>query len=289
MRNTVEFLTNIFPPRNYANPASLQIVADYICNEFCLAGLHSFYEEFVVDKRKYFNITGSVNFKKKDRIIVCAHYDVCGNLPGADDNASSIAVLIESARLISKIAHEIDFRVDFVALSLEEPPFFGTENMGSYIYAKNLFDAKANVEIVINLEMVGYFTNEPKSQSYPFAWMSFIYPSVGDFLAIVSNPDSKKAAREATVIFKNNIRTIHSSLPKLLQNVVQSDNINFWRFGFKSIMLTDTAYYRNKNYHTKYDTIDTLDFENMQNIANGLSEYISVLKKINIKDNFSKI
>lgn len=279
MRNTVKFLTNIFPPRNYANPVSLEIVADYIRYEFYLADLETSYENFIVNNIEYCNVIGSVNSNKKNRIIICAHYDVCGNLPGADDNASSIAVLIESARLISKIADEIDFRVDFVALSLEEPPFFGTENMGSYIYAKNLFDAKANVEIVINLEMVGYFTNEPKSQSYPFAWMSFIYPSVGDFLAIVSNPDSKKAAREATVVFKNNIRTIHSSLPKLLQNVVQSDNINFWRFGFKSIMLTDTAYYRNKNYHTKYDTIDTLDFENMRNIANSLSEYISVLKK----------
>ncbi len=133
MKRTVSFLTEIRPFRNYENVFVLDSIADWIKNEFQKNGLIPEYQEFEVNHKQYKNVIGVLNPEKSQRIIIGAHYDVCGNQPGADDNASAIAGLIETASVLKQFETEIDFRIDFVAYTLEEPPFFRTKNMGSYI------------------------------------------------------------------------------------------------------------------------------------------------------------
>lgn len=274
MKTIVQFLSQINPPRNYLNIDSLNTVADFIKSNFDLLELETDFEEFVVDNQTYKNVIGSLNTHLTERIIIGAHYDACGEMPAADDNASAVAVMVECARQLSKLKDQISYRIDFVAFTLEEPPYFGSSNMGSYICAKNLADQQANVKLMINLEMVGYFTDEPNSQKYPFAFMKYFYPSTGNFIAVVSNKFSKQEGTKLYKSLEHEMVSVSVTLPTFLQDVTQSDNINFWGFGFKSVMITDTAYYRNPNYHKPTDTIDTLNFDKMQKVADGIVGYL---------------
>lgn len=126
----VEFLTSIRPFRNYSNPESLQRAADYLKTEFSKTGL-SVEEQKYMDKGSEFcNIIASYNPGRDRKLIAGAHYDVAGDQPGADDNASGIAGILETARLIAACKPESDYGIDFIGYSTEEPPCFGTE----YLY-----------------------------------------------------------------------------------------------------------------------------------------------------------
>lgn len=131
----------------------------------------------------YKNIICTINPEKKERIIIGAHYDVCGNQDGADDNASGIVGLLELARQLKNL--DLNYRIDFVAYTLEEPPFFGTDYMGSHIHAKYLFDNKIPVKGMICLEMIGYYRDDENSQDYPLGFLSWIYGKKGDYITVV--------------------------------------------------------------------------------------------------------
>lgn len=124
-------------PRNYKNIQTLNDVASYIKSELVKVCDSTTYQNFDVNDVTYKNVIGSLGTQHKERIIIGAHYDVCGNSEGADDNASGVVGLLELAKKLSK--EKLKYRIDFVAYSLEEPPFFRTEQMGSYIHAKDLF------------------------------------------------------------------------------------------------------------------------------------------------------
>ena len=190
MYETLNYLTQIQPPRNYKNIDSLNKVADYIKSRFENIGLEVEFQEYDVEGKVYKNVIATINPQYEKRLIIGGHYDVCGDIQGADDNASAIAGVIESARQLEQNKDELNFRIDFVAFTLEEPPHFGTKNMGSYKHAEYLFDNDINVIGMINYEMIGYFTDEPDSQNYPMEVMEDLYPSTGNFIAIVSNEDS---------------------------------------------------------------------------------------------------
>ena len=138
-------------------------MVDYIKNEFEQAGLEVQYQKWIAAGNEYTNVIGVYNGHKSKRLIVGAHYDVCGEQPGADDNASAVAGLLESARLIGENKPDLDYAIEFVAYCLEEPPFFGTTEMGSYVHAKSLFDNNVDVIGMICYEMIGYFSDEPNS------------------------------------------------------------------------------------------------------------------------------
>ena len=178
MFDTLKFLTQITPPRNYKNIDSLDSVADYIYKRLSSCGLDVTFQEFQVDGKIYKNVVGSLNIHCKKTLIIGGHYDVCGDTPGADDNASAIAGLIQTTKLLSAIKDKLDFRINFVAFTLEEPPYFMTEHMGSYVYAKYLKEEKIDVIGMINYEMIGYYSTETNSQQYPWEQMEAIYPSV---------------------------------------------------------------------------------------------------------------
>ncbi|MDQ3101811.1 MAG: M28 family peptidase, partial [Bacteroidota bacterium] len=118
-------------------------------------------------------------------LVIGAHYDVAGEQPGADDNASAVAGLLEVARMLFRTKPELDYRIDLVAYCLEEPPYFATKEMGSYVHAKSLKDAGTDVIGMISLEMIGYFSDEPGSQNFPSPELAELYPNTANFIIVV--------------------------------------------------------------------------------------------------------
>jgi Zn-dependent M28 family amino/carboxypeptidase len=272
LKETVKFLVSIQPYRNFTNPASLNKAAGYIEEKFKEFGLSTEIQHFQVEGETYKNVIGSYGKDKEERIIVGAHYDVCGDQPGADDNASAVAGLLEIAQLAGNYASASKYRFDFVAYSLEEPPYFRSKKMGSYFHAKSIYDQGVTIRGMICLEMIGYFTDEKNSQRFPLPFMKMAYPSEGNFIAVVGNFSSRSLITEVVTHFKHAaIKAESLKAPALLPGVDFSDHRNYWYFGYKAVMITDTAFYRNPNYHRRGDTIDTLDFEKMGEVVKGIT------------------
>ncbi len=272
LRHSVKYLTDIRPYRNYRNTQSLDKTATYIADKLAKYGLSTEIQKFEVKGKEYKNVIAKHGKEKKKRIIVGAHYDVCGNQPGADDNASAVAGLLEIARLTAENISETQYGFDFIAYSLEEPPFFNSDQMGSYVHAKSVHDKGVNIRGMICLEMIGFFTTEEKSQEYPLDIMKLSYPSVGNFIAVVGNMGSSDLTDEVAVHLKATSLGVETlKAPALLAGVDFSDHRNYWHFGYQAVMITDTAFYRNPNYHEISDTPDTLDFEKMSEVVKGIT------------------
>ena len=270
MLETLKYLTQIQPPRNYRNIDSLNNVASYLEDRFKDIGLETYFQNYVVDNNEYKNVIATLNPQYEKRLIIGAHYDVCGDFQGADDNASAVAGLIQTAKQLYAIKDILPIRIDFVCFTLEEPPYFGTENMGSYVYAKYLFDNKIDVIGMINYEMIGYFTNEnvDLSKLSMFITKKQADISKGNFIAMVCDEQSQNFMSEFD--FENidkNIEYVEAMIPTPINQITASDHLNFWKFGYKAIMVTDTAHFRNPNYHTENDTLETLDVNKMQYVV----------------------
>ncbi|WP_298497889.1 M28 family peptidase [uncultured Algibacter sp.] len=264
--------------RNYQNIETLNSVANYINSELSKVCDSVTFQQFKVNGNVYKNVIGSIGIKHKERIIIGAHYDVCGNQQGADDNASGTVGLIELARLLSK--EKLNYRIDFVAYSLEEPPFFRTPYMGSYIHANYLHTKKIKVKGMICLEMIGYYSEEKNSQNYPIKEMSLKHGNVADFITVVQSEKSGAFGKEMEALMKEQflIKTINFKGSSLIAGVDYSDHLNYWKFDYPAIMITNTAFYRNKNYHTENDTIETLDIDKMCAVIEQLFLSIKQLK-----------
>ncbi|MDK2083313.1 M28 family peptidase [Aliarcobacter butzleri] len=287
MVKTLKYLTQIQPPRNYRNIDSLNNVALYLEDRFKDIGLETYFQNYVVDNNEYKNVIATLNPQYEKRLIIGAHYDVCGNFQGADDNASAVAGLIQTAKQLYAIKDILPIRIDFVCFTLEEPPYFGTQNMGSYVYAKYLFDNKIDVIGMINYEMIGYFTNEnvDLSKLSMFITKKQADISKGNFIAMVCNEQSQNFMSEFD--FENidkNIEYVEAMIPTPINQITASDHLNFWKFGYKAIMVTDTAHFRNPNYHTENDTLETLDINKMQYVIDLVVDGIRQMMKD--KDSF---
>ena len=255
--------------RHLWKEGSLEKAADYIESALTSYG-------YTVQRQTYScygkNVSNLIVEKKgteKEVVVFGAHYDTVPGTPGADDNASAVAGLLELARLHRNIPNRKTLL--FVAFANEEPPCFGFSNMGSMVHAKALKDQGVAVEVMISLEMIGFFRPE-QVQNYPMPGMRLLYPKTADFIGVVGNFRSSKYVS----LFKKGIRkysTINArSLtgPEFFGGINLSDNSSFWRHGFRAIMVTDTSFFRNPNYHQETDTIDTLDFEKMAEVVKGL-------------------
>ncbi|WP_281988980.1 M28 family peptidase [Aquimarina aggregata] len=256
--------------RNHTNIEQLNKIADYIKTEFSKYSDEVSFQEYSVENKKYKNVICSFGLEHKKRIVIGAHYDVCGNQEGADDNASGVVGLIELSRLLQ--GKKTNYRIDLVAYTLEEPPYFRTNKMGSFIHAKSLHDANIDVYGMISLEMIGYFSDVPNSQHYPVASLSSIYGNKGDYITLVNKSNKQKFARDFCSIFKNNktIKTTIFDNPMSLESVELSDHLNYWKLGYDALMVTDTAFLRNKNYHRNSDKMETLDFDKMAKVIDGV-------------------
>jgi len=218
----------------------------------------------------YRNVSLILGPESNQRIVIGAHYDTFQGNPGADDNASGIAGLIELARLLSQ--ETLSIPVQLVAYTLEEPPYFRSGDMGSAVHAQRLKMDNVDVIAMISLEMIGYYVNTPNSQDYPVPLMSLIYPTNGNYIAIVGNMSGIGLVRQAksNMVEVMSLPVVSINAPSIIPGVDFSDHMNFWSQGFPAIMVTDTAFYRNKAYHTEGDTWDRLDYENMGEVVKGV-------------------
>ncbi len=263
LKNHVAEILNTKDFRHFMNTPALNDVAAYIIKEFSNSADSVFYQTFQINGQSYRNVVAVFDGTSPETVVIGAHYDVCGMQNGADDNASGVAGLLEIARQLKDAP--LSNRMELVAYTLEEPPFFRTEHMGSYVHAKSLIDSKTQVLGMISLEMIGYFSDTKRSQEYPLGILKLVYGNRGNFITLVNKFGKGKFAAHFTRKFKQTakIRTKRFAGPKLLPGVDFSDHLNYWSFGFSALMITDTAFYRNKNYHMATDTIDTLDFTRM--------------------------
>ena len=270
MYQDVEFLTTLRPYRNYQNLDSLEKVCDYIKEEYDKLGWSSQEQTWEAHGDMYKNIITSYNKQKTKRLIIGAHYDVCGDQPGADDNASAVAGLLETARLFAANKPQLDYRVDFVAYCLEEPPFFGSEMMGSYVHAEHLYENNVDVIGMVCYEMIGYYS---MIQTYPkeLMYLALKYPLRGNFIMVVGVEEYDEFNNKVHSLMskgsKINVQQI--SDPNISMLAGLSDQRNYWKFGYPALMINDTSFIRNPNYHKKSDTIDTLNFNKMKEVVNS--------------------
>ena len=270
IKTHLKALTKTPKYRTHQNIDQLNQTADYIRSVFKKYADSVFIQEYTVDGKVYKNVICAFGTRHKQRVIVGAHYDSCGEQEGADDNASGVTGLLELARMLKGQA--LNHRIDLVAYTLEEPPYFRTEHMGSYVHAKWLVANKADVYGMISLEMIGYFKDEKKSQSYPLGILSWFYGNKGDYITIVKKFSAGKFVNNFTKGFKQSetILTKTFTGPTTLPGIDFSDHLNYWKFGYSALMITDTSFYRNKNYHQVTDTMETLDINRMAKVIDGV-------------------
>lgn len=272
-------LTKTKQYRNYRNIDQLNATAAYIHNEFLKYADSVSYQEYNINGTIYKNVICSFGTENSKRIIIGAHYDVCGDQEGADDNASGTAGLLELARQFK--GQKLKNRIDLVAYTLEEPPYFRSNYMGSYIHAKYLADKKIDVIGMISIEMIGYFKDEKRSQHYPLPFMSWKYGKRGDYITLVKRFGGGAFVKSFCHDFikSKNVKTEIFAGPKMLPGVDFSDHLNYWKYDFSALMITDTAFYRNRNYHKKSDTMDTLDIQRMAKVIDGIFQVILKMSK----------
>ncbi|WP_133273910.1 M28 family peptidase [Hymenobacter radiodurans] len=268
----VEFLTSIQPARNYLNLASLNKAADYIKAEFEKLSAQVEEQPFRADGRDYRNIIASFGPPDAERIILGAHYDVFGEQPGADDNASAVAGLLETARLLHEQQPLLKRRLDLVAYPNEEPPYFATDFMGSAIHAYLLHLQKVRVRAMICYEMIGYFSDVPGSQRFPDDSLAKLYPHTGNFITVVGKTGQEEITQRLQTLMRKHtdLDVQRINLPPSYGLVGLSDHRNYWTYDYQAVMINDTSFLRNPHYHQPTDTIDTLDFKRMAEVVNGV-------------------
>lgn len=255
--------------RHFANPEVLDSVAAYIYQEFEKSADSVYYQTYSANGTIYRNVIAVFGSKNEKRIIVGAHYDVCGNQEGADDNGSGTVALLELSRMLK--GKDLKNRIDLVAYTLEEPPFFRTDYMGSAIHAKSIEPIKDQVLGMISLEMIGYFSDKKNSQEYPLGILKWFYGGKGNYITLVRKNTAGKFVKRFIRHYKKTkqIRTKKFAAPRSLPGIDFSDHLNYWNLGIDALMITDTSFYRNKNYHKETDTMETLDFCRMAKVIDA--------------------
>jgi hypothetical protein len=266
-----------FSPRDIGHLENLDRAAVYIAGELTQAGGSVSEQGYRVEGISYRNIIAKFGPDTAERIVVGAHYDVFEALPGADDNASGVAGLIELARLLGKQAPAL--RVELVAFSTEEPPYFGSTGMGSSVHAVLLGKENVKVRAMLSLEMIGYFSDANGSQHFPIGILSALYPSTGNFISVVGRvSDAMLVRRVKSAMSGAAPLPVHSiNAPSLIPGVDFSDQRNYWHAGYNAVMITDTAFYRNRNYHTAQDTAEKLDYKRMAMVVEGVYAAVNAL------------
>lgn len=298
LRQDVAMLTSIEPNRSVENPDSLNKAADLIEAEFSKTGCRIEQHSFQFQNETYRNITCSFGPATGKRVILGAHYDVLQHsrnarpaykdevgkvMPGADDNASGVAGILEIARLLARAQPALEHRVDLVAFTLEEIGEMAADgsgllrvNIGSHEYVRELQVNSADVKLMVSVEMIGYFDTTPNTQSYPepLAPILFaLYPSTADFIGVIGRAwDRRSVARVRDLMSISKGMPVYSiNAPRrLVPAIARSDHANFWNAGYPAVMVTDTAEFRNPHYHRSTDTPETLDFERMAVVVEGL-------------------
>jgi Zn-dependent M28 family amino/carboxypeptidase len=257
----LRYLTSRQPARSAAHPVVLDSVAAYVARHLRAAGGRVARQPVPADGVIYQNIIASFGPETGPRLIIGAHYDVCGEQPGADDNGTGTAALLELARLLGQSARPLPQRIDLVAYTLEEPPYFRTKHMGSYVHAASLKAARVPVTGMVALEMLGYYDERPGSQRYPVGALKLIYGSRGNYVTVAQKfGGSGRWGRQLVRRYRASagLPVRRFKAPAWLPGIDFSDHLNYWHFGYPALLLTDTAFYRNAHYHQATDTLGRL-------------------------------
>jgi hypothetical protein len=273
-------LTVVIGDRSVYLPENLKRTESYIESFFRGVGLPTNLQSYAYRDITVANVIAQLDFcpHPSRRFILGAHYDSVAGTVGADDNASAVAVMLEAARRLAALRGrvELDLSVTFVAFALEEPPVYATRFMGSVVYADQLKSEQANIDGMLCLEMVGYTCRQPGCQGYPFPLMFMNYPKEGNFIGVVGNFAGRDLTRSLNRAFRRNpeLPVVTLTVPFngwVMPPVRLSDHASFWDRGFKAVMITDSAFYRNPYYHTTEDTLDKLDFGFMAELVESLT------------------
>jgi Zn-dependent M28 family amino/carboxypeptidase len=271
----VTYLSTMIGERNIHREGSLPATVDYLRNNLLRSGYAIAVQSYNVEGHAASNLEASLPGSEGTAgvVVVGAHYDSVAGTAGADDNTSGVAAILELARMLqgSKLRRTIRFAL-FVN---EEPPYFQTEQMGSFIYARQLRHDGVPVSAMISLEMLGFYSDVQGSQRYPPP-LSLFYPSRGDFIGFVGDSESRDLVRRATRRFRESILFPCEGVaaPANWPGIGWSDQWSFWQQGYPAIMITDTALFRNPYYHTPLDTAEKLDFEKMTRVVGGVRSVV---------------
>lgn len=278
LRETVRVLCTDLAPRFYELPENLDRAADWIGGRMRDGPVEVGDHVYEIREGTFRNIVArrAGTDPARGAIVIGAHYDVYGPYPGADDNASGVAVLLELIRTLPTPAPKATQL--FVSFSNEEPPFFGTDQMGSAHYARHLVDEGVKVDLMVALDTVGYYSDEPGSQDFPAPGLGLLFPNTGNFIGVIGDLGAgrwirrvKRGMKAASSIPVESLRG-----PRAIPGIDWSDHLSFRRLGLPGVMVTDTAFLRNPNYHRETDTPETLDYERLAGLVRALHALLIV-------------
>jgi Zn-dependent M28 family amino/carboxypeptidase len=262
-------------------PAELESAARYI--EITLSGFGYKVETQAFDTERLpvrnIEIEVGGGARAQEIIVIGAHYDSVLGAPGANDNGSGVAAMLELARVFRNVKAARTVR--FVAFVNEEPPFCLTGEMGSQYYARRSRERGEKIIAMLSLETIGWYSDRPDSQRYPFP-LGLFYPSTGNFIAFVSNLTSRPLMHEVIASFRRRAAFPSEAVaaPAFVPGVDWSDHRSFWQEGYPALMVTDTAPYRYPHYHTAQDTPDKVEYERLARVVTGLNGMLRDLAQV---------
>ncbi|QWV93403.1 M28 family peptidase [Geomonas oryzisoli] len=264
--------------RNVAHYHALQDAAQYVGDRLREYGLTVGEQSELVEGRTVVNLEGVLRGSRspEEVVVIGAHYDSAPGTPGANDNATGVAALLELARRFAAVQPERTLR--FVAFTNEEPPYFQGKAMGSMIYARRCRERGENIVAMLSLETMGCYYDKAGSQRYP-APLDRFYPDTGDFIAFVGNVKSRDIVHRAIGTFRKTTRFPSQGVaaPERLPGIGWSDQWSFWQLGYPGIMITDTAPFRYPHYHQPSDTPDKIDYGKLSRVVAGLDRVVGEL------------
>jgi Zn-dependent M28 family amino/carboxypeptidase len=272
----VRYLSETLGDRSVYRPQALKAAEEYVSQSFGALGYTPERQSFIYLKQEVANVIAG----RRDAsgyYILGAHFDTVAGTPGADDNASGVAVLLETARLAGSLSPPLPWA--FIGFTTEEPPAFSTPYMGSRVYARRAKEQGETVKGMLCLEMVGYYRYEPNSQPLPFPLQYLGYPTTGNFIALVADRRSRPLLAGLEQALKSGCHLPVSAIAIPFEGYILpesrlSDHANFWDQGYPAVMLTDTAFLRNPHYHGPGDVLANLDFDAMVELTLGLYYFI---------------
>lgn len=270
MQAHVRVMSEQFVPRAASHPETLERSAEYIRTAFAGAGARTSFQPMTTAGHEYKNVIAQFGPETGPRIVVGAHYDAFYTTPGANDNASGVAGIIELAKLVG--TEEPDITIEFVAYTLEEPPWFATRQMGSAVHADSAHREDTEIVLAVVLEMIGDFNDEAESKSCPLPLLGLLYPRRGNFIAVVGRLDQRSAVLDVKQAMNRAtpLPVCSINAPEALVGIDFSDHRSYWVQDIRAVMVTDTAFYRYDGYHESSDTAERLDYRRMAMVVDGV-------------------
>lgn len=280
LKQDVELFAGSIGEHNSNSYRQLQHVAGLLENRFKAMGYRVQEEAYRAQDKQVMNVVAELRgtIRPDEIVVLGAHYDSPPESPGANDNTSGVAALLELAARFKDRKPARTLR--FVAFVNEEPPWFQTGLMGSRVNAARAKQRGENIVAMLALETIGYYSDVSGSQHYPPPF-SLLYPDTADFIAFVGNTASRDLVRTTVRLFRDTTAFPSEGIaaPSFIKGIGWSDHWSYWQEGYPAIMITDTAPFRYTHYHESSDTPDKLDYQRMARVVSGIHRVIEGLVK----------